>query len=1131
MEGLLGGLIKDKDPRAEIVRAELDAMAREAEMTGLKLRRSKAYEEISHAMSASTASGSGSGLGSVSVSGSGSGSGSGSVPVIPKLEPSSSSSSVSRRLYNGGNEHHTQSQPLHGHQQHFQPHPPGNVHSLSHLTASASQQASMTFTMSSTPASNSQYGYNRGTRQEYSQNYSPQRPHDYRSEPHLSNTYSGQKYPLPQQDSVVQLSSEPYPSSEFSSHGPYGSRPQPDSPRRPSYVGQHHHRSQVNPLTGYMPMPQSNTEYDTGVILPAPDVMDHLLDIHFRFIHPVLPMFHRRTLYEQLQRRESLPPHLLFAVLGLASRFSDNPVFRTLQPGTDRPACTVFYERAKLLIKDEYDHSQIGTVQALLLMSIQQMGFCESQRAWLYVGMAIRMAQDLGLNKEQSEQEQARDRLSAELRKRTWWSCFVVERLVCAGLGRPLTIAQQECETGFPQYDTQNDYEATGDALVESSTLIPNFVHLITLSRIQGNILQFIKARAVQCDETNDNPPHNHKNSSSVRSRNGNSHSSNMTASNSSSRNEGYRVDTSSAAFSALDRSLAEWRQQLPEALQEPTPQSPHFGLFLHMTYNTLVILLHRPEMVCSAMSASMCAQAAATITEITEILMQAKALTSMFISCLYAIFSAGIIHFINIPGSKRATSMSSSTSPTIPSTTQFGTPTSSSAPSSCNSSNKYVFTAKADLKRCIDALKHLSSHWVSAARRAKVLEDLLDLKHVSLKDLEEDSFKTAPLLPAWAVETSGYGKVLAVPREDHDRLRQQCRSKMMAIQSLLATDDEFQKMQRRSRNRMTRSRSSSLEEMHMEHEEYDMDATAETTVSQHSETLNGHHLNNNDHDDAMDVTVNAPILSITTAAKAQEASLPSSSSSALSPNAHRLNEHRHQHHQQRPLDADPMMLISTASPSPPRSGMIDHEAKRSITPMTLTTLGLQNVSVSGNGHSTAVITSTLSQQSAGGMQLASMLDPFSMPSSITFPEQSPHHHHHQQHGRQSNGGTGTASSENGYHVSGPQSNTVWSTDVHTQRAVARAEPVAMGHILKEERQEDTIGRTGSLQPLNMSEMATKTTMVVAGGSCSDDRDCEELWNDMPPTLGLDEWMAYIGALMMRWLASGESSPRSTASH
>jgi len=88
------------------------------------------------------------------------------------------------------------------------------------------------------------------------------------------------------------------------------------------------------------------------------------------------------------------------------------------------------------LIKEEYDNSQVGTVQALLLMAIQQMGFCESQRAWLYVGMAIRMAQDLGLNCELSEQEQIRNPVLAEQRRRTWWSCYVVERLVCAGLGR-----------------------------------------------------------------------------------------------------------------------------------------------------------------------------------------------------------------------------------------------------------------------------------------------------------------------------------------------------------------------------------------------------------------------------------------------------------------------------------------------------------------------------------------------------------------------------------------------------------------------------------------------------------------------------------------------------------------------
>ncbi|KAG0004066.1 hypothetical protein BGZ65_000964, partial [Modicella reniformis] len=49
------------------------------------------------------------------------------------------------------------------------------------------------------------------------------------------------------------------------------------------------------------------------------------------------------------------------------------------------------------------------------------------------------------------------------------------------------------------------------------------------------------------------------------------------------------------------------------------------------------------------------------------------------------------------------------------------------------------------------------------AARRAKDLEDLLDLKHVSLEDLEEVSFKITPM----------------------------CRSKVMVIQSLAADDDD----------------------------------------------------------------------------------------------------------------------------------------------------------------------------------------------------------------------------------------------------------------------------------------------------------------------------------------------------
>ncbi|KAF9308775.1 hypothetical protein BG003_010620, partial [Podila horticola] len=530
---------------------------------------------------------------------------------------------------------------------------------------------------------------------------------------------------------------------------------------RPSLAA--HHLS--DPMTGYMAIPQVNLDKDNALILPTVEVMDHLLEMHFQSIHPVIPFLHYKTIYDQIHRNESPPPHLLFAIFGLASRFSDNPAFRIPRPGVERPPCAIFYERAKHFIKDEFDNAQVATVQSLLLMAIQQMGFCESQRAWLYIGMAIRIAQDLGLNKEPSDQEKSRNPLLCEIRKRTWWSCYVLDRFVGQGLSRPLTISHGECEASLPQIEDEEVDLVSGRSI--TTPTISNFCHMIRLSKIQGEILEFIQAKFA--------PSPAPKSAFADCPRNG------------VEQDRKIPVDTSAAAFAALDKALTEWRLELPEELQNPTAQSPPCGLYLHLTYNTLIILLHRPEIPNSPTSSSLCTQAAVTISDITEILMETKALTSMFISCLYAIFSAGVIHFMNIPSVKRP-NPSNDSSPVLNS--------SSSSQGSMSSSTK---SAKTNLKRCIDALKFLASHWISAARRAKVLEDLLDLKHVSLKDLEVDTFRMSPVGPSWVLEDTKYKEVLVTPREGHDKLRQQCRSKVMAIHSLLVNDDDdFETLQRK---------------------------------------------------------------------------------------------------------------------------------------------------------------------------------------------------------------------------------------------------------------------------------------------------------------------------------------------
>ncbi|KAK3836784.1 MAG: fungal-specific transcription factor domain-containing protein [Linnemannia gamsii] len=1130
MEGLLGGLVKDKDPRAEIVRAELDAMAREAEMTGLKLRRSKAYEEMTLAMGIITTSIPSESKASAMKKES---SVSGASSMDRQSHQQSSTSSSSEHISTSQQQPQPQSQHSHPYQsqQTSQSHQPRKQHQQHNSHHNNLQQHRRTGSGSANnahsppadvqpvetfmPSSGSTQPYH------YHSQYSQQQPvsafhsqsiqsnNAYNRPPSHGNWqqyqhHSHQQYPSPAHESSAvshnyhSSSSEAYPPAFWTGNERNGSGAM-YTPRNGSdsmYRSQNSDRPpHIDPLTGYMAMPRQVAPQEPTLVMPSPEVMEHLFDIHFRFVHPVLPMLHRKTFYDQIHGPEPPPAHLLFAVLGLASRFSDNPVFRTPQPGADRPPCTIFYERAKELIKEEYDNSQVGTVQALLLMAIQQMGFCESQRAWLYVGMAIRMAEDLGLNYDLPEQEQLRNPVLAEQRRRTWWSCYVVERLVCAGLGRPLSITQQHCETGFPRID-EPEIGLPDGTLVGCTGLASNFVLLITLSSIQGNILQFIKARAVR----NDDNRHSHEGSPS-----------HPNLSGSSDQERAYRVDTSPAAFAALDRSLTEWRQSLPAALQNPTSDSPHYGLFLHMTYNTLIILLHRPEVFYSATSASLCTEAAATITEITEMLMRAKALTSMIISCLYAIFSAGLIHFINIPSAKRPGASSNYSSPTL-SSTRPAMATYSPAP------GPTALSAKTNMKRCIDALKFLASHWVSAARRAKVLEDLLDLKKVCLKDLEVDSFQTTPLMPDWVVEGIKYGQALAVPREGHDQLRQKCRSKMMAIQSLLANDDEYNRMQSR--------RSTSMDEAmdQGDNDEEDiqesMDVARETFAEDSSKNRTAYS------EDRIQATSGSG----------------SSVSASSSPNLSRASASQ-PHKQTYSFGSDPMMLISTATfgpsgtqPAVPEASTMDVEVlggARSITPMTLTTLGYNGSAPSSGTSSASGYTrhgsvSTVSVKSPAtslsSASKATMLDPFSMPSSITFPKSG--------HGRQSSHGSGVDPMDGTGGGGSHHGATVWMTDANTHRAISRTEqlegpPNSTGY--RRDAQDDKGRIPNSFQRMSLAEGSSPSHSSSCGDEHEQD-DHDVVWSDMPPTLGLDEWMAYIGALMMRWLASGESSPRSPLS-
>lgn len=108
----------------------------------------------------------------------------------------------------------------------------------------------------------------------------------------------------------------------------------------------------------------------------------------------------------------------------IGAAFSDRTVFELPSPLSE-----FFAMRARVLLDVDMDSPSVATVQALVLMSAHEAAYMRDARGWLYSGMALRLAVDLGLhlktdsyvrNGTMSPQE-------AITRRITFWGTFVVD--------------------------------------------------------------------------------------------------------------------------------------------------------------------------------------------------------------------------------------------------------------------------------------------------------------------------------------------------------------------------------------------------------------------------------------------------------------------------------------------------------------------------------------------------------------------------------------------------------------------------------------------------------------------------------------------------------------------------------
>ncbi|KAI8943561.1 hypothetical protein NX059_001558 [Plenodomus lindquistii] len=188
--------------------------------------------------------------------------------------------------------------------------------------------------------------------------------------------------------------------------------------------------------------------------LPSKEIQEHLAEIYFDFVYgQSYPLLHKPSFMRRLAAGK-VPPVLILAMCGISARFSTHPQLRT-EPCFLRGDS--WAERAREISLKRYDTPNITILIVYLLLGLHEFGTCQGGRSWMFGGMAQRMAYALQLHKENEYDPLVNDPdkkpLSAtdrEIRRRTMWSCFLMDRFNSSGTDRPLFVHEQYIEVQLP---------------------------------------------------------------------------------------------------------------------------------------------------------------------------------------------------------------------------------------------------------------------------------------------------------------------------------------------------------------------------------------------------------------------------------------------------------------------------------------------------------------------------------------------------------------------------------------------------------------------------------------------------------------------------------------------------------
>ncbi|EXJ56992.1 hypothetical protein A1O7_07336 [Cladophialophora yegresii CBS 114405] len=182
-------------------------------------------------------------------------------------------------------------------------------------------------------------------------------------------------------------------------------------------------------------------------VLPSRQQADKLLEVYWRLVDPLYPFIDKDDFMGKYQSlwagTPTMDDEVCFICLLNATFAVACILDSSIRPQDRVSAGEVYFRRAQGYVDLEFLQFQsVHTVQCLLLLAQYLQSTREPQQCWLFVGLAIRIAQSLGLDLPSTSARTHNGRPDEFLRK-VWHGCVLMDRILSMTFGRPTIITPQ----------------------------------------------------------------------------------------------------------------------------------------------------------------------------------------------------------------------------------------------------------------------------------------------------------------------------------------------------------------------------------------------------------------------------------------------------------------------------------------------------------------------------------------------------------------------------------------------------------------------------------------------------------------------------------------------------------------